>query len=109
MITWTMREGADGYGSCMKVGRHPHSINGRLANPVALLEGDWWEESRVIREDGFLETKGSAEGRNLQFLDVTIHVSHEDNLITIQLPGGDCSTKVTEECHPGWAGVILSE
>jgi len=85
-------------------------MNGRFAYPVALLEGDWWEENRVRREDGFLETKASTEARNLIFLDVTIHVSHKDDLVTIQLPGGNTSSaKVTEECSPGWAGVILTE
>jgi len=41
MITWAEREGAERYISCLKVCRHPHSINGRFAHPVALLEGDW--------------------------------------------------------------------
>jgi len=110
IIAWTKGEGEEGYGSSMKVGRHPHSIDGRLAHPVALLEGDWLEESRVNGEDGFLETKGSAEGRNLQFLDVTIHVGHEDNLITIRLPGGDSSQYQGHGRMPSWgAGVILTE
>jgi len=41
MITWAKGEGAEGYGSCLKLGRHPHAINERFACPVALLEGDW--------------------------------------------------------------------
>jgi len=41
IIAWAEREGAERYISCLKVCRHPHSINGRFAHPVALLEGDW--------------------------------------------------------------------
>jgi len=107
MIAWTKGEGAEGYGSCVKVGRHLHSINGRLAQPVAMLEGDWWEERSVSGEDGFFETKGSAEGRNLYFPDVTIHVGHEDNLITIQLPGGNSGTKVLQDTQI-YAGLTSS-
>jgi len=74
MIAWAERERAERYSSCLKVGRHPHPINGRFSHPVASLEGDWWEECRVSREDGFLKTKVSTEGRNLHFPDVTTHV-----------------------------------
>jgi len=109
VIAWDEREGVEGDGRCWKVGRHPHPINGRFACPVALLEGDWWEESRVSREDGFLKTKVSTEGRNLCFPDTTIHFSHKDGLIAIQLSGGDSSTKIVKECSPGWAGVTLTE
>jgi len=101
MIIWAEGERAEGYGSCLKVGRHPHPINGRLACPVALLEDNWWEESRVSREDGFLKSKVSTKGRILHFLDVTIHVSHEDNLVTIQLPGGEIAIPRS------WKNVIL--
>jgi len=101
MIAWAEREWTERYGSCLKVGRYLHPINWRFAHPVALLEGDWWEECRVGREDGLLEAKVNTEGRNLCFPNVTIHVSHKNDLIAIQLPGGESSTKVTEECSPG--------
>jgi len=84
-------------------------INERFAHPVALLKCDWWEECRMSREDGFLKTKVNTEGRNLHFLDASIHVSHKDDLVAIQSPGGDIGAKVAEECGPGWAGVILTE
>jgi len=62
----------------------------------------------VSREDGFLKTKVSIEGRNLCFLDIIIHVSYMDYLIAIQLLGGDSSTKIAQECSSGWAGFTLT-
>jgi len=54
-----------------------------------------------------LKTKAGAKIRNLCLLNITIHVSHEDDLVAIQLPGGDSNTKVMKEGSPRWARVTL--
>jgi len=45
VIAWAEREGAERDSNCWEVGGHPHPSNGKFAHLVALLEGNWWEES----------------------------------------------------------------
>ncbi len=55
------------------------------------------------------EVQAIAKGGDLFFMDVTIHISHKDNMVPICLPGEDSNTKILEEGHPGWARVILTK
>jgi len=42
-------------------------------------------------------------------MDISIHVSHQDDLVTSCLPGRDGNTKVVEEYYSRWAGITLTE
>jgi len=42
-------------------------------------------------------------------VDITVHIGHEDNVISIHLPSKDGKAKIMEEGLPGLAGVILTE
>jgi len=41
-------------------------------------------------------------------LNIAIHVSHENDLVAIHLPGSDGSAKIAEEGSSRWAWVTLT-